>query len=67
SWASAPLLLLWIGAALASRMHQHSFAPPFLDVDGMGNRVVSETWSPDGITRTAKNFVRLTPDRQVRR
>lgn len=64
--------LLLVVLLLASRtglaiLHEHlSFDPPFLDMDHFGKRMVGFEWDLSGATKTMKNFVRLTPDKQVR-
>ncbi|CAM9781385.1 unnamed protein product [Chrysoparadoxa australica] len=54
------LALTWCGSA-AMFLPGSSFAGPNTEVDNSGDRVI-KGWEAAGVTRIAKNFVRLTPD-----
>eukprot|EP00611_Tribonema_gayanum_P029464 TRINITY_DN7891_c0_g1_i5.p1 TRINITY_DN7891_c0_g1~~TRINITY_DN7891_c0_g1_i5.p1 ORF type:complete len:465 (+),score=91.70 TRINITY_DN7891_c0_g1_i5:238-1632(+) len=50
-------------AVVADKLSAVSFAPPFEQHDSTGARIIAPGWVTDGVTKVAKNFVRLTPDR----
>lgn len=57
-------MLLGQGAAM---VHKHlTFDPPFMEYDHFGKRSISGEWDISGETKVMKNFVRLTPDQQVK-
>ena len=60
------VVCLQTSVSLADRMVLHSFEGPYEHVDPSGAKSVSKDWKPGGVTTVNKNFVRLTPDRQVR-
>lgn len=48
-------------------VHKHlTFDPPFMEYDHFGKRSISSDWDVGGETKVMKNFVRLTPDQQVK-
>jgi hypothetical protein len=57
------LLLLLLAYCTAEKLSSVSFTPPFEKHDRTGARIIGTDWSTDGVTKIAKNFVRLTPDR----
>jgi hypothetical protein len=59
----ARLLLLLLACCTAEKLSSVSFTPPFDHHDRTGARIIGTDWSTDGVTKIAKNFVRLTPDR----
>ena len=63
----AVLLILAAAAwcCTAQKLADVSFTPPFDKHDRTGSRVIGKGWSIDGVTKIAKNFLRLTPDRCV--
>jgi hypothetical protein len=61
----ARLLLLLLACCTAEKLTSVSFTPPFEKHDRTGARIIGTDWSTDGVTKIAKNFVRLTPDRSV--
>ena len=63
---TAAVVGLASSVALADRMDMHSFEAPYTHVDPSGSKSVSKDWKTGGVTTVNKNFVRLTPDRQVR-
>jgi hypothetical protein len=62
----ALILIYQQDSVYASKMLTHSFAPPFRDIDNSGQRMVSTGWRAGGSSVINTNFVRLTPDQQVR-
>jgi mannose-binding lectin 2 len=51
-------------SAYCKLLENHSFSPPFEEVDSLGFRVPSFNWRAGGTTVVNSNFIRLTPDRQ---
>lgn len=64
---TAAVVGLATSVALADRMDMHSFEAPYTHVDPSGSKSVSKDWKTGGVTAVNRNFVRLTPDRQVSR
>jgi mannose-binding lectin 2 len=56
-----------LGLCEASHLENHSFLPPFLEVDNSGERQASRHWRSSGATEVNSNFIRLTPDRQSKK
>lgn len=66
-WAFSAAILALLARSATAILHEHlTFDPPFLDVDHFGKRTVGFAWDLSGATKALKNFVRLTPDLQVR-
>jgi len=53
--------------ASAEFLENHTFQPPFQEVDASGTRVVNSQWRQSGTTVVNNNFIRLTPDRQSKK
>lgn len=52
---------------MGEKLQQHTFEPPYNEVDGQGDRIVAKNWRSSGHTVVHTNFIRLTPDRQSKR
>lgn len=64
------LIIVLISISLivnATRLDDHSFEPPFKDIDHSGERLVNKNWRNSGVAVVNNNFVRLTPDRQSKK
>lgn len=68
AFSAAILAMLLAARGSTAILHKHlSFVPPFLEVDHFGKRMVGYEWDLTGAAKAMRNFVRLTPDQQVRR
>lgn len=61
------LVALLVSLARADFLENHSFDAPYTEVDGNGDRIISNNWRTSGSTSVEKNFIRLTPDRQSKK
>lgn len=69
---SAIIRTAFCAAAIAStvaadKLPDHSFEPPFAEVDNAGLRLVHKQWKTSGSAVVNANFARLTPDRQSKK
>lgn len=67
NFISVSILLSLIFVAAAEFLENHTFQPPFQEVDAAGSRVVNSNWRQSGTTVVNNNFIRLTPDRQSKK
>mmetsp|Transcript_44902 Transcript_44902/g.123052 ORF Transcript_44902/g.123052 Transcript_44902/m.123052 type:complete len:368 (-) Transcript_44902:860-1963(-) len=65
--AATAAFLLALASTSADKLEQHSFEPPYTDVDPSGNRLLSKDWKNGGVASVSQSFVRLTPDRQSKK
>lgn len=63
----ATLFVALLLQVVANKLEDHSFKPPFDEVDTYGSLVVKKGWKSHGTTDVKQNFVRLTPDRQSKK